>query len=126
MRGLEPPRGSTASAWVGTGLVSIGLPPPIRIDHADWTTLPPFAVLGRLRTDCALAKTHTECLARHHPVPFAFRRNRPPEPVQGLEPGDPVPSGFPFDLQDERLDAVLRDMLSEIPGGAIIEGCFLS
>lgn len=36
--------------------------------------------------------------------------------VQGLGPQDPVPDGYPFQLSDERLDAVLRDMLSAIPG----------
>lgn len=37
-------------------------------------------------------------------------------PVTGLEAGDPVPEGYPFELSDEKLDAVLRDMLAAIPG----------
>lgn len=36
--------------------------------------------------------------------------------VTGIGPNDPVPDGYPFQLNDAELDAVLRDMLTAIPG----------
>jgi hypothetical protein len=36
--------------------------------------------------------------------------------VTGIGPKDPVPEGYPFKLGDAELDAVLRDMLTAIPG----------
>jgi len=44
-----------------------------------------------------------------------FRR-QPKVPAQGIGPADPLPDGFPFELSDDRLDAVLRDMITAIPG----------
>jgi hypothetical protein len=36
--------------------------------------------------------------------------------VTGIGPKDPVPTGYPFELSDKELVAVLRDMLTAIPG----------
>ena len=56
-----------------------------------------------------------------HAARFGQRRTgsvRPTsrKPVTGLGPADPVPDGYPFALKDQELEAVLRDMLTAIPG----------
>jgi hypothetical protein len=45
-----------------------------------------------------------------------FRPKGEPQGVAGLERGDPTPERYPIVLSDDRLQAVLRDMIAGIPG----------